>query len=168
VATWSAYCLLTILGGGLAPGLPEPIAKTLNGERFEPWNKEKRAAWHDEAGRLAHSFAIDASVEFAHGFSGIGANYSQELFAWLCPHFDSDPARSDELQDFLNIIGRLIIYKYPASAKPYMQPDGIDIKPLARASRHVFADGDIRMFRALCRSFLVWKQKLKLAPCGAA
>jgi hypothetical protein len=44
----------------------------------------------------------------------------------------------------------------------------IAIKPLSRVSQPVFAGEDIRMFRALQRSFRLWKQKLKLVPCEAA
>jgi 4-hydroxy-tetrahydrodipicolinate synthase len=102
----------------------------------------------------------------AHGFSGIGANFCPEIFAWLCAHYDTRRAVADELQDFLNVIGQLMGYKYPTSAKLCMQMGGMGIKPLSRVSRPVFAQEDFLMFRSLRRRFHAWREKLKPTPAA--
>lgn len=58
-----------------------PIAETLGGERFDPWNKVKWAAWYDEEGRLKHSFLVDTSLEFADDAQGKPVTWRPEFAA---------------------------------------------------------------------------------------
>lgn len=97
-----------------------------------------------------------------HGFSGIGANFCPELFAWLCANFDTQPHIADELQDFINIIGPLIVHKYPVSSKVFLKMEGFDIRPHSRVTRPVFTEEELLMLHSLRHQIQGWRERLTL------
>jgi parallel beta-helix repeat protein len=72
-------CFAICLGNAAGLGAGLPVAKTLGGGRFDPWNKEKWAAWYDSSGRLARSFIMDTSVEFADDGNGRPVTWAPEF-----------------------------------------------------------------------------------------
>ena len=54
------------------------------------------------------------------GFGGVTANYYPHLAAWLCKHWEDQPAAAAKLQRFLTVAEGIVKQMYPASAKTYV------------------------------------------------
>ncbi|MHB0875707.1 MAG: dihydrodipicolinate synthase family protein [Anaerolineae bacterium] len=97
------------------------------------------------------------------GFSGIGANYFTDLYAWMCRHHRAQPELAQRLQRFLSIAEMTICHRYPASAKRFRALDGLAIGDYCRASRPQFDEEDMLRLQHLLEYAAEWRQQLAIA-----
>lgn len=106
---------------------------------------------------------LDSLRAGGDGFSGIGANYFTDLYAWLCANHEQEPALAERLQRFLSIAETTISHKYPASAKRFRALDGTPIGDHCRVSRPDLDEEDRLRLRHLHEYAAEWRQELRLA-----
>lgn len=68
----------------------------------------------------------------AAGYSGTSANFYPGLLAELCRCFRDDPERARELQQFFNLVQRHVEFKYPRSAKHFLNRCGVPMDDFCR------------------------------------
>ncbi len=61
------------------------------------------------------------------GYSGVMANFTPELYGYLCKHVNDDPEKCGLLQDFLGFFSVAECQLYPVNAKYYLGLDGVPI-----------------------------------------
>jgi len=83
------------------------------------------------------------------GYCGVAANFVPTLLVGLCASFAAQPAMAARLQRFLDLVGGIVHFKYPASAKVYLALCGLNIGPTCRVSQHRFSEDDIAVLSAL-------------------
>ncbi len=76
----------------------------------------------------ANSATIFPSLKLGcAGFSGVMANFTPELYSYLCKHYSDDPEKCALLQDFLGFFSVAECQAYPVNAKYYLGLDGVPI-----------------------------------------
>ncbi len=95
------------------------------------------------------------------GFCGIGANYMPELYAWLCEHFADQPEEAARLQDYLTQTVAVTENEfYPASAKNYLQQQGLAIGSFSRKLPEGVSDLCVEQLSEMRTSEMQWQQQL--------
>ena len=75
---------------------------------------------------------LDSLKLGAAGYSGTSANFYPGLLAELCRCFRDDPERAAELQEFFDLIQRHVEFKYPRSAKNFLNRCGVPMGEFCR------------------------------------
>lgn len=68
----------------------------------------------------------------ASGYSGVMANFHPEIYSYLCNNFDSNPQKSEEIQNVLGFMSVAECQMYPVNAKYYLTLEGLDITTKCR------------------------------------
>lgn len=85
-----------------------------------------------------------------NGFSGIAANFYPELLVWLWKNVHDCPREAQLLQRFLSIAEAVADYKYPTSAKYFLQTTGrVDISTACRIHNVSISEHEQRTLEAL-------------------
>lgn len=66
------------------------------------------------------------------GYSGTSANFYPGLLAELCECFRQNPERAEELQEFFDLVQRHVEFKYPRSAKCFLNRLGVPMEDFCR------------------------------------
>ena len=69
----------------------------------------------------------------AAGYSGVMANFTPDLFQWLCENFDKDPELAQKVQNFLCITAFTESLAYPVTAKYHMNKVGVPMSLWSRS-----------------------------------
>ena len=83
------------------------------------------------------------------GYSGTSANFYPGLLAELCRCFREDPERAEELQEFFDLIQRHVEFKYPRSAKRFLNRLGIPMRDFCRVACDPLTPEQLRQQKAL-------------------
>lgn len=83
------------------------------------------------------------------GYSGIGANFYTDLYAWLCRGFAERPEEAARLQRFLSVGDRVVSYKYPRSAKRFLGLGGLRLGERCRTECATLMEEDLLTLRHL-------------------
>jgi 4-hydroxy-tetrahydrodipicolinate synthase len=70
----------------------------------------------------------------AAGYSGVMANFHPDLYARLCATWRSDPAGTEDLQDFLGLASALEYQLYPVNAMYALSLEGVPVRLASRRS----------------------------------
>jgi len=109
---------------------------------------------------------LPASLEAGgHGFSGIGANFVPELYAWYCGHRHDRPATAARVYAFLAEANRLMHTKYMTSAKAFLAMRGLRIRPVCRAVDHRLVAEDECALRKVHERFHSLCGEVGITPC---
>jgi len=73
------------------------------------------------------------------GYSGIMTHFHSDLYVWLCKHWQDQPERAAELQEFLGLASVIEYQLYPINAMYALQLEGL---PIGLYSRRA----DVRQF----------------------
>jgi 4-hydroxy-tetrahydrodipicolinate synthase len=73
------------------------------------------------------------------GYSGIMTHFHSDLYVWLCKHWQNQPERAAELQEFLGLASVIEYQLYPINAMYALQLEGL---PIGLYSRRA----DVRQF----------------------
>jgi 4-hydroxy-tetrahydrodipicolinate synthase len=57
----------------------------------------------------------------ASGFSGVMAGFQADLYSWVCGNFGKEPAKAEQVSDFLSVTALLERQIYPINAKYYQK-----------------------------------------------
>ncbi len=68
----------------------------------------------------------------ASGYSGIMTHFHSDLYVWMCKHWNDQPDRALELQDFLGLASIIEYQLYPINAMYALQREGLPIKLISR------------------------------------
>lgn len=102
--------------------------------------------------------SLQAGME---GFCGIGANYMPELYAWLCKNHSDHPEQAAQLQGFLTKTVAMTENEfYPASAKKYLQQQGLDIGSFSRKQPDGVSDDCVEQLVGMRTTEMQWNEQL--------
>ncbi len=97
----------------------------------------------------------------AAGYSGVMANFHAALYVWLCDNFKKEPAKAEEVQDFLGFASMVECQVYPINAKYHMQLEGVNINLSSRVKDEALLTGSKKMeVEQLRRSVLNFRKSL--------
>ena len=68
------------------------------------------------------------------GYSGIMTHFHSDLYVWLCKHWQDQPERAAELQEFLGLASVIEYQLYPINAMYALQLEGLPISLYSRRS----------------------------------
>ncbi|MCQ2485859.1 MAG: dihydrodipicolinate synthase family protein [Clostridia bacterium] len=69
----------------------------------------------------------------AAGYSGVMANFTPDLFQWLCDNYDKNPELAQKVQNFLCITAFTESLAYPVTAKYHMNKSGVPMSLWSRS-----------------------------------
>ncbi len=91
------------------------------------------------------------------GYSGVMANFHPDLYVWLVDHFEDEPERAQELQNFIGAASTIECQVYPVNAKYHMQLEGLPITTKSRKQDDALLTSsrrlEIEQFRAVTYAF---------------
>lgn len=103
---------------------------------------------------------LDSLRAGADGYCGIAANFYPGLLAWLCAHYDDDPATAEELSRFLSVADYLVREAYPAAAKRYLARTGVIETATYRGDAYSPPEDHLQALDALAASVDDWRGRL--------
>jgi 4-hydroxy-tetrahydrodipicolinate synthase len=81
----------------------------------------------------ANAATLFASLQKgASGYSGIMTHFHSDLYVWMCKHWNDQPDRALELQDFLGLASVIEYQLYPINAMYALQREGLPIRLVSR------------------------------------
>lgn len=69
----------------------------------------------------------------AAGYSGVMANFTPDLYQWLCDNYDKEPEKAQNVQNFLCLAAFTEVLAYPVTAKYHMNKVGVPMSLWARS-----------------------------------
>ena len=91
------------------------------------------------------------------GYSGVMANFHPDLYVWLVEHFEEEPERAEELQNFIGAASTIECQVYPVNSKYHMQLEGLPITTKSRKQDDALLTSSRRLeidqFRAVTGAF---------------
>ena len=100
----------------------------------------------------------DSLIHGASGYSGVMANYHQELYCWLISQVVSEPEKAKLLADVLAVAAMIEMRVYPVSAKYHMNLIGIPMETITRSANAAKLDQNARLET---QSLLALERKLQ-------
>ncbi|MBP7495216.1 MAG: dihydrodipicolinate synthase family protein [Spirochaetales bacterium] len=97
--------------------------------------RAKIKAAHGSSFKLFNANAatlLDSLKAGAAGYSGIMTHFHSDLYVWLCRHWNDQPEKAQELQDFLGLASVIEYQLYPVNAMYALQLEGLPIKLVSR------------------------------------
>lgn len=96
------------------------------------------------------------------GYSGTSANFYPGLLAELCSCFREDPERAEELQEFFDLIQRHVEFKYPRSAKRFLNRLGVPMGDFCRVGCEYLNPEQLHQQKALESYITRFKQRRQI------
>ncbi len=102
---------------------------------------------------------LESLRDGAAGYSGTSANFYPELLSFMCANYRAQPELCDRMQQMFNVIQHHVNFKYPRSAKKFIQLCGVDIGDFCRVPCPDMGREEYAHLRSLHAFLAAWKKE---------